>query len=84
METVLQEGDERKLQIEFPTRLKPFIREKGSVGINGVSLTVGKIKQNQFWVHLIPHTLQHTNLDALKMGSRVNLEVDLLAKLALS
>ena len=53
---------------------------KGSITVNGVSLTVNRVAGREFSINLIPHTLQVTNLKALSAGSRVNLEVDLIAR----
>lgn len=60
---------------------KKFLVKKGSVAINGVSLTINALSGDGFQVMLIPHTLQHTNLSALNVGDTVNVEYDLLAKL---
>ena len=53
-----------------------YVFAKGFVGINGASLTVGEVDKRCFWIHLIPETLKITNLDALKVGSQVNIELD--------
>jgi riboflavin synthase len=66
--------------IELPDELRSFVAEKGSIAINGVSLTVAAVAGPAFSVALIPTTLNETNLKDLKMGSRVNLEVDLVAR----
>jgi riboflavin synthase len=63
-----------------PERLKQYVVVKGSVTLNGVSLTVNRVENNQFSVNLIPHTLQHTNLHAMQQGDAVNLETDLLGR----
>ncbi len=63
-----------------PAELLPSIAEKGSIAVNGVSLTVASAPGNSFTVALIPTTLEETNLKGLKKGSRVNLEVDLFAR----
>jgi riboflavin synthase len=70
--------------IRFPKNLKRYIVEKGSIAVDGVSLTLGKVRGNTFWIHLIPHSLQNTNFKHHKTGNRVNLEVDYIAKLAIS
>ncbi len=57
-----------------------LLADKGSVAVEGVSLTVVRAGKNQFTVHLIPHTWQHTNLHAKKIGDAVNVEFDILAK----
>tara|TARA_Y100001970_G_scaffold283602_1_gene399171 strand:- start:9366 stop:9962 length:597 start_codon:yes stop_codon:yes gene_type:complete len=61
-------------------RLKKFIVEKGSISINGVSLTISKVKLNGFQITIIPHTLKLTNLINLKRGDKVNIEFDLVGK----
>ena len=63
-----------------PKALAPYIAEKGSVALNGVSLTVAGLAGEAFWVTLIPHTLEVTNLGRLRVGDGVNLEVDLIAR----
>lgn len=63
-----------------PRELSRYIAEKGSVALNGVSLTVAGLGEETFFVTLIPHTLQVTNLGSLRVGDRVNLEVDLIAR----
>jgi riboflavin synthase len=59
---------------------KKFLIYKGSVTLNGVSLTISEVKSSYFSVEIIPHTLESTNLKYLKIGERVNLELDMLAK----
>ena len=56
------------------------IAEKGSIALNGVSLTVAKVESNRFWVQVIPYTLENTNLGLLRPGERVNYEIDILAR----
>ncbi|MDM7324000.1 MAG: riboflavin synthase [Thermus sp.] len=63
-----------------PRELSRYIAEKGSVALNGVSLTVAGLGEETFFVTLIPHTLKVTNLGSLRVGDRVNLEVDLIAR----
>ncbi len=75
-------GDNRLLAIAAPRELAKYIARKGSVAVNGVSLTVNEVDGAEFRVNLIPHTLQATNLQQLKAGDRVNLEADLLARYA--
>ena len=74
------EGDHRRLSFELPDALRPFVVEKGSVALDGVSLTVASIGPASFDVALIPHTLQATTLGALRVGDRVHYEIDVLAK----
>jgi len=75
-------GENRLLAVTAPHELAKYIARKGSVAVNGVSLTVNAVNGNAFEINLIPHTLQATNLNELTLGSRVNLEVDLLARYA--
>jgi len=78
--SVAHEGEHRQITFAVPERLKRYVVAKGSVCLNGVSLTVNKVEDCRFSVNLIPHTLAHTNLDTLKAGSVVNLETDLLGR----
>jgi len=75
-------GENRLLAVDAPRGLAKYIARKGAIAINGVSLTVNAVNGNLFEVNLIPHTLQATNLDALAVGARVNLEIDMLARYA--
>ncbi len=77
-----QVGDCFLLQVEAPGDLARFVAAKGSITINGVSLTVNQVQGDRFEVNLIPHTLEMTTLKFIQPGSRVNLEVDLLARYA--
>lgn len=74
------EGETLRLTIEIPRALKRLVWPKGSVAVNGVSLTVNQVTAETFTVGLIPETLARTNLKALKSGDRVNLEADNLAR----
>lgn len=65
---------------EAPAALARYIARKGSITIDGVSLTVNEVSGARFGVNIIPHTLEHTTLDELKPGAKVNLEVDLIAR----
>ena len=75
-------GDSRLLAIEAPRELARYIARKGSVAVNGVSLTVNVVEGSRFEINLIPHTLAATNLHELAAVAQVNLEVDLLARYA--
>jgi riboflavin synthase len=77
---VTAEGAARNLRIEAPAELLRYVVEKGSVTLDGVSLTVTDVDESGFGVSLIPETLERTNLGAARRGRRVNLEVDVLAK----
>ena len=70
----------REIIVRYPTELGRYIARKGSIAINGVSLTVNIVGPDTFSVNLIPHTLSVTNLKDLKQGDRVNLEIDLVAR----
>jgi riboflavin synthase len=67
-------------QFEIPQELDKYMAKKGSVSINGVSLTINEIKNCVLSVNLIPHTLEHTNLGLLKQGDKVNIEIDTIAR----
>src|SRR5262245_20284094 len=68
------------LEVRAPRELARYIARKGSICIDGVSLTVNRVQEGLFEVYLIPHTLQVTTLARLAAGARVNLEVDLVAR----
>jgi riboflavin synthase len=70
----------RELVVDLPDRLAPYVAEKGSIAVDGMSLTVMAVDSGSFTVALIPHTLEVTIAGAYKPGTRVNLEVDLLAR----
>ena len=65
---------------QIPANLQRFVVTKGSITINGVSLTVNTINENILTVNLVPHTMSHTNLGALKPNNKVNIEVDTIAR----
>jgi riboflavin synthase len=73
-------GESRLLRVRAPQELARYIARKGSVTIDGVSLTVNRVENADFEVNLIPHTLEVTTLKRLAPGARVNLEIDLLAR----
>jgi riboflavin synthase len=73
-------GESWTLSVRAPKALSKYIAAKGSITINGVSLTVNKVAGAVFYVNLIPHTLQQTTLKGLHIDSRVNLEIDLIAR----
>ncbi len=74
------DGEATRLTFEVPAPLHRFIAEKGSVALDGTSLTVNGVDGNRFWVTLIPHTLQVTTWGGRGVGDPVNLEVDLMAR----
>ena len=82
--SVTTDGSERRLRIEPPSELAQFIVDKGSIAVDGVSLTVAAAGDAWFEVALIPTTLELTNLAALREGGQVNIEVDYVAKIVVS
>lgn len=78
---IKNEGEGSKvLMIKFPLILAKFLALKGSVAVNGVSLTISDLQTDTFSVSLIPHTLENTNLGDLQAGGKVNLEIDMIAR----
>jgi riboflavin synthase len=75
-------GSDLNLVIAIPQGGARYLIEKGSIAVNGVSLTVASLAEESFGLWIIPHTLQETNLGDVKPGDRVNLEYDMLAKYA--
>ena len=73
-------GDNRLLEIRAPQNLAKYIARKGSITVNGTSLTTNDVNGTDFTINLIPHTLENTTLHRLAPGARVNLEVDLIAR----
>ncbi|MBS0332474.1 MAG: riboflavin synthase, partial [Proteobacteria bacterium] len=78
--SVASEGGSHRVRIRAPRPLHRFIAPKGSVAVEGVSLTVNEVEDDVFGVNLIPHTWEVTTLGELKPGARVNLEIDMLAR----
>jgi len=77
---VAEEGGSHRVAIRAPRPLHRYIASKGSIAVEGVSLTVNEVADDVFGVNLIPHTWEVTTLGALSPGSRVNLEIDMLAR----
>jgi riboflavin synthase len=73
-------GESAEIVIAPPAELERYLVEKGSVSVDGISLTVARLERGAFTVALIPHTLHVTNLDEARPGSPVNLEADVIAK----
>jgi riboflavin synthase len=69
-----------RVELEVPAALARYVARKGSVTLDGVSLTVNDVTGNTFAINLIPHTLEVTTLGGLKPGVRLNLEIDVLAR----
>ncbi len=74
------EGEFYRLVVAYPASLAPFFIHKGSVAVDGISLTIADLEEDRFAIQLIPHTWTHTNLSAAQPGMRVNLECDLVGK----
>jgi riboflavin synthase len=77
---IVDEGDSKRISIKVPEHLKRFIAEKGSITIDGVSLTVNEVDNDIFGVNVIPHTQNVTTLGKLSIGDHVNLEIDMLSR----
>lgn len=73
-------GDNRLLEIRAPEEIARYIARKGSIVVDGTSLTTNTVDGRNFTINLIPHTLENTTLGRLQPGSKVNLEVDLIAR----
>jgi riboflavin synthase len=72
------------IKIQLPKNLRKFTAQKGSISLNGISLTINKVKDNIIDLMLIPHTFENTTFSKLKTNSLINIEVDMLARYALS
>ena len=80
VERIQKEGGFAVYRFSLPAPIQPYLAEKGSVAVDGISLTVSAIGPGYFEVALIPHTLENTNLGRRRIGDLVNLECDVLAK----
>lgn len=78
--SITPDGGSLRWRFRAPDALARFIAAKGSIAIDGVSLTVNEVEGSEFGVNIIPHTAQHTTFGALEAGARVNLEIDMLAR----
>jgi riboflavin synthase len=78
--SMIDDGDSTRVTFEAPRELAKFIAQKGSVALNGTSLTVNDVNGAEFWVNFIPHTKTATNWGETKTGDRINLEIDTLAR----
>jgi riboflavin synthase len=74
------EAESARFVFEAPEALVPFIAPKGSIALDGVSLTVNEAVQNRFGVNVIPHTLSSTNFGQAEPGKQMNVEIDLIAR----
>jgi riboflavin synthase len=80
VESARRQGGTLGLRVQAPADIAPYLFKKGSIAIDGVSLTVNQVEDDSFEVLLVPHTLEVTLLGELRPGSRVNLEADMIAK----
>ncbi len=80
LQRITPEGDSHRLWLQAPRELARYIARKGSVTLDGVSLTVNEVEGMGFGVNIIPHTWQHTTLQQRKVGDVLNLEMDILAR----
>jgi riboflavin synthase len=75
-----KKGADHRLEVELPAEFAQYVAHKGSIAVNGISLTVADVSQDSFAVWIIPHTRAQTNLDTVRADDLVNLEFDLIAK----
>jgi riboflavin synthase len=75
-----QRGSDYRLEVEMPNEFAHYVAFKGSIALNGISLTVADLSPRSFTAWIIPHTRQHTNLQSLAAGDLLNVEFDLIAK----
>lgn len=78
--SIEQDADSYRLKIKAPVELAKFIAQKGSVTLDGISLTVNEVDGDVFGVNIIPHTWQHTTLSDRSAGDKLNIEIDMLAR----
>jgi len=78
--SITASGDSHVIEAEVPEALSWLIAEKGSVTLDGASLTVNKVEGRHFWVNIIPHTWQNTTLSERRAGDGLNLEIDVIAR----
>jgi riboflavin synthase len=80
LRSIRADGDAHWMTIQFPPALAPFIVRKGSIAVDGISLTVADLRDDEFDVMIIPFTWEHTNVSAVRADDRVNLEADMVGK----
>ena len=80
VEELRPDADFHWLTVSFPSLLAPYIVHKGSIAVDGISLTVAGLGTDRFDVQVVPYTMSHTNLGALQIRDRVNLECDMVGK----
>ena len=75
-----ESGRDHRLEVDLPAEFAHYVVNKGSIALNGISLTIAEVLPKSFVVWIIPHTKRHTNLDCAQTGDLLNLEFDILAK----
>lgn len=80
LQNITPEGDSHRLTIKPPADLMPYIAPKGSITLDGISLTVNEVGADTFGVNIVPHTWEHTTLADRKTGDALNIEIDMLAR----
>ena len=80
IEDIWPDGDSKRYKFSIPNDLEFLLAKKGSVAVNGVSLTINEVNSFAFEVNIIPHTMEKTTFGSLIIGDRVNIEVDILAR----
>jgi riboflavin synthase len=78
--SVTEKGGSHEFEFRFPEKFAALVIEKGSISVNGISLTAFKVKKKRFTVAIIPYTFEHTNINTIKKGSIVNIEFDMIGK----
>lgn len=82
IESTIKEADFTRFEVSIPKDLMPFVAQKGSITLDGISLTVNELKSSQIGLTLVPHTLAHTTWGAKQIGDTINVEIDLMARYA--
>ena len=80
LKTAGREGEWHVYTFSMPSSIEDYVVEKGSIAVNGISLTISELSDSEFSVAVIPHTIEETNLKWIRAGDAVNLEVDIIAK----
>jgi len=80
VENLRQDADFHWLTVAFPAALAPYFVPKGSIAVDGISLTIAALGQGRLDIMVLPYTLEHTNIKAMKISDRVNLECDMIGK----
>jgi riboflavin synthase len=80
LQSIEKEGASHRISLDIPSNLAKFIASKGSVTLDGISLTVNQVSDNNFGVNIIPHTWENTSFKYLRIGSSLNIEVDVIAR----